>query len=88
MPVLPNPRHEAFAQALARGKNATGAGRQIGLQIRSQQCGHDSRNRPTLRLSATVIDTVWHSRPSVCERLTFIRHPNNADRALKPSKSR
>jgi hypothetical protein len=32
MPVLPNPRHEAFAQALARGKNATTAHEEAGCQ--------------------------------------------------------
>jgi hypothetical protein len=32
MPVLPNPRHEAFAQALARGKNATAAHEEASCQ--------------------------------------------------------
>lgn len=32
MPVLPNPRHEAFAQALAKGKSATEAYAQAGYK--------------------------------------------------------
>jgi phage terminase small subunit len=39
MPALPNPRHEAFAQALARGKNATAAHEEAGYKPnRSTAC--------------------------------------------------
>jgi hypothetical protein len=39
MPILPNPRHEAFAQALARGKNATAAHEEAGYKPnRSTAC--------------------------------------------------
>lgn len=44
MPILPNPRHESFAQALAQGKSASEAYVEAGYQPNDGNAGRMNRN--------------------------------------------
>jgi hypothetical protein len=57
MPVLPNPRHEAFAQALAKGKSATEAYTQAGYKVSAKTAAEaGSRLSRNVKVEARVTE--------------------------------
>lgn len=45
MAILPNPKHEAFAQAIASGKTGADAYRQAGYSVRTDDAGRANASR-------------------------------------------
>ena len=74
MPILPNPRHESFAQALAKGKSATEAYAQAGYKPNEGNAGRLNRNEQVRsRVAEIVARTSEKAEWSAADRLKSLK---------------
>lgn len=74
MPILSNPRHEQFAQALAKGKSATEAYEQAGYKPNEGNAGRLNRNEQVrARIQEIVARTSEKAEWSAADRLKSLK---------------